>query len=745
MKTTNYYKIIALFTLLVLTIYRVNSQTITAINTTKGSLNGGTEVTLLGSGFDQKKSVGVFFENAANPNGIQVSTVIFKADTIKIRTPNQSKPGTFSVYLELIKDAQKIYAPETFEYKLPEIDSLSKTSSSTKGKETIKIKGKYLSGTNYVNFGTSGNPPTTVNDTVVTVKNPPHVTGKVGVQVKVQGAYSAVTKASEFWYANKSTSYKVSLNNSTGLASKYKVYVLGFSTSSQKELVVNSKKEASFAAISSKTGYIKSYELGKEITSISLSNANPIIGARIYFFIVDTTKKYKDNSKLTGNGNLGFSYTQKGKSVIQVDNPPQTAFPQYSYVEATFKKNQGLYFDVSTVDGFYFPISILAQNSKGKELDRVGQSKGITAADVTNAYKPFMKQLKADKEYNNLSYVLNSDLTALLNPGLYLENNTSTLETVFDDALKTLFTDKSLKMNIWQNGNNSYQKNYTVTPVVKTFPGTSNSHQALEFTSANATTLHVFNPVGFSVVSYLDTISNTRKPILGSISNNILTFKTPLPDTTGLEKGMYVSNGGGATDGVTQITAITKVNKMITSVTLNSSTDYPSSFQYKFSKAPKNYYYSSGQMTFAGIGLFADGALRYTDSNLQVIVKGLENQISTALNRGVATVKYQNNTGNGHTTKNWGLETNWYPAGQPQNLFSYFMHTATSGGKTIFSLPKKSVKSARGDLMAKAYGFAYDENPIGNSINTQPQVPSEFPGSFPKGTTKFEIILGSWK
>jgi hypothetical protein len=47
--------------------------------------------------------------------------------------------------------------------------------------------------------------------------------------------------------------------------------------------------------------------------------------------------------------------------------------------------------------------------------------------------------------------------------------------------------------------------------------------------------------------------------------------------------------------------------------------------------------------------------------------------------------------------------------------------------------------------MAKAYGFACDENPVGNSNQVQPQVPSEFPGAYPKGTTKLKLVLGAWK
>lgn len=722
------------------------AQTITGMSPTSGALGGNTKVTLTGSKFHKSKAVGVFLTNAANPNGIEVSDVTYSENTITFKTPNQPGPGTFSVYLVLKKDAKKVFAAQKFKYKLPVINTITPDSSSTTGGKVITIKGKYFTGATYVKFHKSGNILLSKNDSVITVKNPPHVAGNVNVTVEVESNF--VTAPMQFKY--KATSlkdnYSISLENLTGLDSNYKVYVLGYSTSSKKYLKVNiTKKEASFTNYTKASGYINSYELGTEIKSIKLSNKNPINGARIYFFVADKRKIYNDNSDKAKNINLRFSYSNSGAEVNQVGNPPQTKFPQYSYIEATFLKDQPLFIDVSSVDGFFFPVSILAQDKTGKELDRVGQTSGVTAKQITDAYKPFMKSLNASSGYNDLYYQTTGELPILLNPGAYLTDSISNLDTVFNKAIQQLFTDASLNMNIWQNGNGSFARNYKVTPVNNIiFPGTSNTHSALQFTSANAKTLYVFNPVGFSVVSYTDAKAK-RKSIMGKIDNNTLTFKNPLPLDCGLVKGMYVSNGGGSTDGVTQITAINTANNKIVSVTLNSSSNNPSYFQYKFSKAPRNYYFSPGHMTFAGIGLFADGALRYTDKNDQVVVNGLENQLSTALNRGVAVLKFSDTISAGRTTKNWGDETKWYPAGQPQNLFSYFMHTAKVNGNHIFSLPKNAVTSARGVKMAKAYGFAYDENPIGGAQNGQPEVPSEFPGVFPKKTDKLKLILGPWK
>ena len=734
-----------LLMLLVFSVYQITAQNVDSISPSSSSLYGNTLVTINGSGFTSSSKVTVQF----GVTGVLSSDITVVSDTkILVRNPAVSKEQ--SVNVKVLVGSVTCKNQPNFNYKLPHIKSFNPPKGSTKGNETITIHGKYFTGASYVKFGESGSTPLTVSDTLITVKSPAHAKDSVDISVEVQGKYGV--SSTKFKYQNKSakSSYVLSLENLTGLDSNYKVYVLGFSTGSKKKLIVDSNtKQGAFTTISDKKGYITSYELGSDITSIKLSNLNPIDGARIYFFVKNTSKTYKDNSSKTSNGNLGFKYNSYGTDVNQVGNPPQSDFPQYNYIEVTYLANEGMFLDVSSVDGFFFPVSVIAEDATGKELGRVGQTAGISGKAIADAYKPFMKNYSNSTAYNDLYYSVDKDLVALLNPGLYLENNTSSLETVFDTALNKIFTDASYNMNIWQKNNDGteyYFKVYPVKDVV--FPGTSNKHDALEFKAPTLSeTLYVFNPVGFSVVSYLDATTKQRMPIKGTISNNVLTFENPLPNDVGLVEGMYISNGGCIADQTITINQINKntVNEIV-SVNVNTKPRCASpKFQYKFSKAPTNYYYSSGHMTFAGLGLFADGPYRYSDKNIQTIVNGLENQISTALNRGVALVKSTDTTSNGRTTTSWGKETNWYPANQPQNLFSYFMHTAKVGSQNIFALPKNAVKSAQGDYMAQAYGFAYDEDPIEIQQTNQPPVPAEFSGAFPTGTTQLKLELGPWK
>jgi hypothetical protein len=734
-----------LLILLVLSVYQITAQNVDSISPSSSSLYGNTLVTINGSGFKSSPKVTVQF----GVTGVLLSDITVVSDTkILVRNPAVSKEQ--SVNVKVLVGSVTCKNQPNFNYKLPYIKSFNPPQGSTKGNETITIHGKYFTGASYVKFGESGSTPLTVSDTLITVKSPAHAKDSVDISVEVQGKYGV--SSTKFKYQNKSakSSYVLSLKNSTGLDSSYKVYVLGFSTGSKKKLIVDSNtKQGTFTTISDKKGYVTSYELGSDITSVKLSNLNPIDGARIYFFVKNTNETYKDNSSKTSNGNLGFKYDNYGTDVNQVGNPPQSDFPQYNYIEVTYLANQGMFLDVSSVDGFFFPVSVIAEDTTGKELGRVGQTAGISGKEIADAYKPFMKKYSNSTAYNDLYYPVDKDLVALLNPGLYLENNTSSLETVFDTALNKIFTDATYNMNIWQKNNDGVEFYFKASPVKDVvFPGTSNKHDALEFKAPTLSkTLYVFNPVGFSVVTYYDANTKKRESIKGSIKKGVLTFDNPLPTDIGLTKGMYVSNGGCVSDQTVTIQDITKnAANEIVSVNINTGAKCTSpSAQYKFSKAPTNYYYSSGHMTFAGIGLFADGSYRYSDKNIQTIVNGLENQISTALNRGVALIKSTDTSTPGRTTTSWSKETKWYPKGQPQNLFSYFMHTAKVGKQNIFALPKNAVKSAQGAYMAQAYGFAYDEDPIEITKTNQPPVPAEFSGAYPSGTTQLKLVLGPWK
>jgi hypothetical protein len=567
-------------------------------------------------------------------------------------------------------------------------------------------------------------------------------------------------------YANFNATYTLSLENINGLpSSRYTVYVLGFSTSSQKMLTVDSNQVGSFISMPSTTGNIPSYKLNDEITSITVSNTNPLDGVRIYLFVADNTVTYQDNPGL--NGGPQFSYIDNGSKVTQCKNPPQTEYPIFNYIELTFLAGQDMYMDVSSVDGFFYPVTITALDAGGNAISQVGQPlpSSITGDKVVQVYQPFMATLTANGEdaspYNimqqNPNPVPGSTAMGLINPGLYLQQNTpesmnNSLHSVFDDALTTIFTNSTFisNMSIWQNGTGTYSDFFTVTAVTAPYPfpaGNTNTHSALTFTgNTSGSTFTVFNPVGFSVVNYQGTDNNYYQ-ITGTIQDGELTFdnlSNPMPADTPLAVGMYVNSSGGTTDGTTQIIAITNdpTGNYIASVTLSGSTNSSTSCPYMFAKAPTNFYFSSGCMVFAGLGLMADGGIRLdtTDPNVQTVTNGLENQIATALNRGVGVL--DSGTDDGHTTDYWATETNWYPTLQPQNFFSLFMHTAQVGNENIFKLPPNPVAAARGGLMAMSYGFCYDENPM-HSI-PGPQVPSEFPVPFPENTASLKLTLGPW-
>jgi hypothetical protein len=157
---------------------------------------------------------------------------------------------------------------------------------------------------------------------------------------------------------------------------------------------------------------------------------------------------------------------------------------------------------------------------------------------------------------------------------------------------------------------------------------------------------------------------------------------------------------------------------------------------------------TAGEMVFANDGVFNDtstnvmlaqnGSSNPTPSQVAL---GLERDIVAALNRGVALLGPTDGL-NGDDSTYWGTETNWYPAGQTENLFSLFMHTGTVNGTPIFVLPSGAVKDAQGTLMGSAYGFAFDENPT-HGPPGQPNVPSKF-DPVPTGTTSVTITLGPW-
>jgi len=217
----------------------------------------------------------------------------------------------------------------------------------------------------------------------------------------------------------------------------------------------------------------------------------------------------------------------------------------------------------------------------------------------------------------------------------------------------------------------------------------------------------------------------------------------PLPADTPIVTGMYVS-GAGANDATTVTAITTNSAGDIASLTLsNGKGSAAPNSQFAFSKISK-VFATSGCMVFANFGVFAykEGI---TNGDLQNITLNMQNQIVSALNRGVANMTPSSSDG-GHNSKDWGTETNWYPKDAPQNLFSLFMHTATSAQTPIFTQPSGAVECARGATMSMAYGFAYDENPgpVPPAPTGQPEVPSKFDPA-PQATASMAISLETFE
>lgn len=540
----------------------------------------------------------------------------------------------------------------------------------------------------------------------------------------------------------------IPLLNKTGLDStKYTIYVLGFSPTSKKFLSQKPKTTAaSFVDMPSENGTIPAYMLGTDLTEIVIdktpSTTNPkepahkVDGARIYFFIAENS---------TFPHAPIVTYSNYGLNVQNVKNPPNTSIPPYTFAEFTLVNlSYGAVIDSQTVDGFVFPVTLSLNN----DLGQIGQPLTINREAILKAYKPFMLSLGSSAVgFDDLQYSENGG--GLLNPGAFLNDISdsgefkhldSPLNAVFDADLDTLFSNNALSIQGVANGAIATDV-YTATSGKQPLPSGPFSQQALQF--KGKTTGEIFNiysPVGLCV---LNTSKNgVHTPITGTIKATSLSFESPLPANTPLCVGMYVQ-GAGVPSQVT-IKNITKNEQQeIIAVTLSTSLGQPEpKCQYRFSKL-NSIFLTSGNMVFGNHGVFA-----YTEGvsgDGQAVLLNLQNQMVTALNRGVANLS-PNNGKDGYSTKYWGTQTNWYPETAVQNLFSLFMHTATVSDNTpIFMQDPHAAKCARGTTMGQSYGFAYDENagPVPPAPVGQPEVPSKY-DPLPSATTTVTITLGPW-
>jgi len=629
-------------------------------------------------------------------------------------------------------------------------------------------------------------------------------------------------------------SITIPLVNGTKLGSGYSIYVMGFSSTSQKYLQVTAgTTTAKFVKPTDAAGNLPAAKLGSGVTEITVDTtaataktaADPVDGGRIYFFVAN------DSDFPTAPV---VSYTNYCKQVTNVTNPPNTDVPPYTFAEFTFvNPSYGAVIDSQTVDGFVFPVTIEVDDSTGTSLGKVGQPLTMIRSSVTDAFAPFLTALGSEgTPFSNLAYTANQG--GLLNPGAFLNdtdsknqfsNLSSSLNTLFDADLDTFFKLNTLSVQGVSSGSITTDT-YTGAAGSVALPNSTFSQQALTFTGdTNGKSFTVYSPVGLCTCTSVS--SGVHSAIIGTINTLTLTFETALPAGTSIQKGMYVQGAGipagtikvgsvntgtggvitslgleldlgnpaaatnyqfsatqgaytgpsfsGQIDkttltfsgtlptsadikkgdyvqgagvvGVITVGSIT-TNKAgdITSIVLATDLMQPApKSQYLFSKV-NDIFLTSGNQVFGNFGLFAyTGGV--SDADEQTVLKALQNQIVTAFNRGVALSGPTSGT-KGYSTEYWGTQTNWYPVGKPQNIFSLFMHTATTNdtAKTpLFIQATGSTTCSRGTTMGQSYGFAYDENagPVPPAPTGQPEVPSKF-DPLPSGAATVTITLGPW-
>lgn len=531
------------------------------------------------------------------------------------------------------------------------------------------------------------------------------------------------------------------------------IYIVGYSTTSKKMLTVaNGITTAAFTP-ANESGTLPALKLGSEITGISVDRSVEIDGARVYIFVA--AKQHLEPPVIT--------YSNGGASVKQPPVYQSQCFPVNAYVELTIGPSYGAVIDLSTVDGFVFPMNVTLNNNLAEIGNPINDPSCymFNRASFFGAYIPFILTLPDDdaRPYVSLKTGDSTDYyTELMNPGIYLnltnrygefENLDSDLNMTFDAALEKLFNNSKLSIK----GINTQTIESDVYNVVSTasqkLPQGPFSQPALQLKGQKyGNIFNVFSPLGVCVMNYeKDTYGEkTLVAIQGTIDSSTLTFDESLPLKDILLVDMFVEGNG--TKGNTAVKSINyDDNNNITSVTLNQDLNKPCPGQYRFSKIP-NMFCTSGAMVLGNMGLFAyaPDELHFTGDQ-KTILQNLQNQIVSALNRGVANKGPTSGGDQGYTTEYWGTETNWYPEGEPQNLFSLFMHTAKFPAADkefpFFLQPPNAVSCARGTKMGQSYGFAYDENPgpVPPAPNNQPPVPSKF-DPLPKDVTEVTVTIG---
>ena len=206
------------------TIYAV--PTISSLSRASGSVSGGTQVTITGTGFSTVTHVKFGTTTAA--------AITVKSPTKLVATSPAHAAGTVGVSVTTFGGTTATTPADayTFTVPVPVVSAISPTSGPAAGGTTVTVSGSGLTGATTVYFGTATGRTISVNagGTRLTVKSPAGTSGaSVAVRVKTPGGESAAVAGDLFTYGPTISSISPSSGSANGGA-QVTVTGAGFST-----------------------------------------------------------------------------------------------------------------------------------------------------------------------------------------------------------------------------------------------------------------------------------------------------------------------------------------------------------------------------------------------------------------------------------------------------------------------------------------------------------------------------------
>ena len=376
---------------------------------------------------------------------------------------------------------------------------------------------------------------------------------------------------------------------------------------------------------------------------------------------------------------------------------------------------------------------------------------------------------------------------------------------MFDSDLQTLFSYLANGLQIWGNQSDPAgiaQSYYDVTFVNVAYPTDPAPHvpplhiPALELKTSSSppsglstgenNTFYIFSPTDTSIITTTPEggVTTYIKGTLTQPTSPSYTLTLTIDPNEDLYQalvgndstqpdgiGMYVfsneicSSLGDWMDtthdvkSLIQISEITVSSSKQLTITLSSAklgTALPcGSYYFQFSRQPwVANLLTSGNMVFSNNGFFSDADDQFSQKTgnpllaYRDVLASLENQIVTALNRGVLVTPANGKHAAKLTTidsKDWSIQTDWYKTGTTYNEFSCFVHTAqipnARGGHIPISYtPFNPGNSGAGFPMSGAYGFPFDEN---SQVGDYSQVPSKLDATVNPGSI-ITFTFGPW-